>query len=39
MKSKKSNLGLWSPACVQHGFSDESPFNDDNYKVGNLKLS
>lgn len=39
MKSKKQDLGLWAPACVQHGFSDESPFNDFHYQVGNLKVS
>lgn len=39
MKKVKSNVGLWSPACVQHGYSDEFWFNDEHYKVNGSKLS
>lgn len=39
MKKVKPDLSLWAPACVQHGYSDEFPFNDDHYKVNGLKLS
>ncbi len=32
----KPNTGVWSPACVQHGFSDSLSFNDPNYKIPGL---
>lgn len=33
MKGNRNDIGFWAPACVQHGFSDESSFKDPNYKV------
>ena len=32
----KSNAGVWSPSCVQHGFTDSPSFNDPRYKVPGL---
>lgn len=29
----KPHTGVWSPACVQHGFSDSPSFNDPGFKV------
>lgn len=29
----KSNMGVWSPSCVQHGFINDHSFHDPNYKV------
>jgi hypothetical protein len=33
MLNTKKNAGLWSPSCVQHGFSDNPSLNSANYKV------
>jgi hypothetical protein len=35
-------VGIWSPGCIQHGFSDDKSFNNDNYKIPSgtgIKLS
>ena len=26
-------MGLWAPACVQHGFSDDGTFTSGEYRV------
>jgi hypothetical protein len=33
LKINKKGVGLWAPACIQHGFSDSDSFNNQNYKV------
>jgi hypothetical protein len=33
MLLSNQRTGLWSPACIQHGFSDSSSFTDGNYRV------
>lgn len=38
MKGNRTDVGLWAPACAQHGFSDIPSFNDDNYKVKGVKV-
>lgn len=32
----KADAGVWSPSCVQHGFTDTRSFNDARYKVPGL---
>jgi len=32
----KPNLGVWSPSCIQHGFTTTHDFNSPNYKVPGL---
>lgn len=39
MKGNRSDIGLWSPACVQHGFSDERSFTDEHFKVKGVGLA
>jgi hypothetical protein len=39
MKSNRSDVGLWAPACVQHGFSDSPAFTSHNYLVKGVKLA
>lgn len=29
----KPHTGVWSPACVQHGFTDSLSFSDPHYKI------
>jgi hypothetical protein len=29
----KPHTGIWSPSCVQHGYTDSPTFNDPRYKV------
>jgi hypothetical protein len=36
MLETKPQTGLWSPSCVQHGYTDSSAFNDPRYKVPGL---
>jgi hypothetical protein len=33
LKNNRTNVGLWSPACVQHGFTDEPSFTKDIYHI------
>ena len=33
IKGEKKNVGVWGPACIQHGFSDEGSFANEKYKV------
>jgi hypothetical protein len=33
LKNNRSDVGLWAPSCIQHGFSDSNSFNDPSYKV------
>ena len=33
IKGNRTNVGVWAPACVQHGFTDMSSFADARYKV------
>ncbi len=32
----KPHTGVWSPACVQHGFTDSISFNDPHNKIPGL---
>ena len=36
MLKTKKNAGIWSPSCVQHGFSDNLSLSSNNYKVPGL---
>lgn len=27
------NVGVWSPTCIQHGFSDDGSFANPNYRI------
>jgi hypothetical protein len=36
MLRSKKNAGIWSPSCVQHGFSDSLCLSSDSYKVPGL---
>lgn len=38
MKNNRTDIGLWAPACVQHGFTHVSSFTDDNYLVKGIKV-
>ena len=33
IKGNRKNVGVWGPACVQHGFLDEKSFKNQSYKV------
>lgn len=33
IKGNRTDVGTWSPSCVQHGFSAGSSFTDSRYKV------
>lgn len=33
----KPHTGAWSPACVQHGFTDSLSFNDPHYNIPGSK--
>lgn len=33
LKNGRKNVGAWSPACVQHGYSDVRTFTDPRFKV------
>ena len=33
MKGDRKDVGLWGPACAQHGFSDTDTFTDTNFRV------
>lgn len=26
-------VGIWSPGCIQHGFSDDGSFSNNNYRI------
>jgi len=39
MKGNRTDVGLWAPACVQHGFSDAISFTDNHYKVRGISLA
>ena len=36
LKNGRKSVGFWSPACVQHGFSDDPSFTDNRYQVPGL---
>ena len=36
---QNKNIGLWSPSCVQHGFTDNIPFADERWKVKGLTVA
>ena len=29
----RTDVGVWAPSCVQHGFTDTSTFTSDNFRV------
>lgn len=33
MIKTKPKTGVWSPSCVQHGYTDSPSFNSDNYRI------
>jgi len=33
MRNGRKDVGLWSPACAQHGFSEFHSLNDTNFRV------
>ena len=33
IKQDKSNIGVWGPACVQHGFTVYDSFTSDKFRV------
>ena len=33
IKSDRKNIGLWAPACAQHGFTDTDTFTDKNFRI------
>lgn len=39
MKGNRTDVGIWAPACAQHGYTDAISFNDDRYKVKGVRAS
>lgn len=39
MRGNRTDIGFWSPSCVQHGYSDESSYNNQSYKVNGMTLA
>jgi hypothetical protein len=37
MEDSRTDIGIWAPACIQHGFSDTSAWLSNNYKVKGYK--
>ena len=33
VKGERKDVGIWGPACVQHGFCDDSSFTSEKYEV------
>ena len=33
IKGNRTDVGVWSPSCVQHGFGDQPAFNNDAYRI------
>lgn len=33
IRINRTDVGMWGPACVQHGFIQYPSFNDPNFKV------
>ena len=33
VKGSRKDVGIWGPACIQHGFCDDFSFTGDEYKV------
>ena len=33
IKNGRRDVGLWAPACAQHGFTDTDSFTDTNFRV------
>jgi hypothetical protein len=33
IKGNRTDIGIWGPACVQHGFDNAPSFTSSNYKV------
>jgi hypothetical protein len=31
--SQRTDVGIWAPSCIQHGFIDEDAYSSDTYKV------
>jgi hypothetical protein len=39
MKGSRTDVGIWAPSCIQHGFSDSSSWLSNDYKVKGVKLA
>ena len=37
--SPNTDISVWSPVCVEHGFSDAPFFTDPKFKVEGFKVS
>jgi hypothetical protein len=33
LRRERKDVGLWAPACAQHGFTDTDTFTDGNFRV------
>ena len=33
MKGNRKDVGVWGPACAQHGYSFDNTITNSNYKV------
>lgn len=38
MKGNRKDVGIWGPACVQHGYEPDNSYNNPNYQVQGSKL-
>lgn len=38
VKMGRKNIGIWGPACVQHGFESYASYNNSDYMVNNTTL-
>lgn len=38
LKNTTANLGLWAPACIQHGFTRDPSFTSQNYQVKGVTI-
>jgi hypothetical protein len=32
-KESRSNIGLWAPSCIQHGFTGSATFTDPRFQI------
>ena len=38
IRNGRKDVGIWGPACVQHGFEDHPSYNSKNFKVNDRTL-
>jgi len=38
MKASRKDVGIWGPACVQHGYEPDNSYNNPEYQVQNYTL-